>query len=401
MSPASRSLIVPTGNPLLERALRDKLARRSAHTGSLGELEPLALRLGLVQNSLKPRLLDPQLLIVASDHGLAVDGMPVPPGHGTADDVLRILRSQMPVAVFARDQGLHHLVVDAGVAERLPAHEQLLVRKIAHGTRNTRVTQAMTVEQAHAALRAGMEIGHALPGNAVACAGMGVGSHVSAALVLSRLTGVPLRDLMVSGTRTPTDELSRALILAQGAQARHRDVTDPVEVLAAFGGFEMAMLAGIMLTAAQHRCLVMVDGMAAYAGLMVATRIAPAVVDYVVFARSQRHEGLDQAMRLFHAHPLLEVGMHSVDGTGAALAWPLVRMAAALLTDVAEGEEAGPTRPSTGFVSLDDTDGMAAASTSDEALLRSLSDRSSGATAQSVTPTTNVVSSIRSKEPSP
>lgn len=371
MNTSSRSLIVPTANPLLERALRDKLGKRSAQTGSLGELEPLALRLGLIQNSLKPRLRDPQLVIVASDHGLAVDGIVVPPGHGTADDVMRVLHAQMPVSVFALDQGMNYTVVDAGVADRLTAHERLLVRKIAHGTRNTRVSQAMSTEQAHAALRAGMEIGGALPGNAVACAGLGVGGHVAAALVLSRITGVPLRDLMVSGTRMPADELSRALMLAQGAHARHRDVSDPVEVLAAFGGFETAVLTGLMLTAAQHRMLIVVDGMAAYAALMVASRIAPAVIDYAVFARSQRHEGLDHALRLFHAHALLELGINTLDGTGAALAWPLVRMAAALLTEVAEGEEAGPTVPSTGFVSLAATD-SSSSSVSNEALLAAL-----------------------------
>ena len=371
MTATQRSLITPTANPLLARALRDKLAKRSAEVGSLGELEPLALRLGLLQNSLKPRLNDPQLIIVASDHGLAVDGIVIAPGHSTADEVHRILTGRMPVAVLAPIQGMGLMVVDAGVADRVAPHDHLLVRKIAHGTRNTRVSNAMTVEQAHAAMRAGMEIGQALTGNVVACAGMGVGSGISAALVLARLADAPVRELLVSGAKMSNAELAHLLALAHGAQTKHSDVSDPVEVLAAFGGFEIAVLAGVMLASAQKRHLIMVDGMAACAALMVASRIAPSITDYCVFCRSQQHLGLTHAMGLFEASAVLEVGMNSVDGSGAALSWPLVRSAAALLTEVAEGDDAGPTVPGSSFMSLGDNDGSPAP-TSDDDLLRAL-----------------------------
>ncbi|MEW6703520.1 MAG: nicotinate-nucleotide--dimethylbenzimidazole phosphoribosyltransferase [Pseudomonadota bacterium] len=341
-----RSLIPSTSNPLLERALRDKLQRRSENVGSLGELEPLAVRLGLMQNTLKPRLRDPQLLVFASDHGLAVDGLTHPLRRTTAEQVHQLLRGQMPMAVFARIQGMELTVVDAGVSDRLTPHDRLLMRKIAHGTRNARVAMAMSLEQTHAAIRAGMEIGDQLRGNAAACAGIGVGAHESAALVLSRLADAPVRDLVLSGPRMDPNHLAHLLVVTQGAQGRHKEVTDPVEVLAAFGGFEIAMMVGLMLVAAGKRHLVVVDGMPACAALMVASRIAESVTDYCVFARSHGHLGLDQALHLFRSTALLELGMDSVDGTGATLAWPLVRSAAALLTEVAEGEDAGPSRPS-------------------------------------------------------
>jgi nicotinate-nucleotide--dimethylbenzimidazole phosphoribosyltransferase len=340
----TRSLIAPTANPLLERALRDKLARRSETTGSLGELEPVAIRIGLMQNTLKPRFADPQMLMFAADHGLAVDGISSN-ARSTSDLVRQALTGQLPVSVFARIQGLGLTVVDAGIAENLPPHPQLMARKIAHGTRNARVSAAMTVEQAHAAVRAGMEIADALPGNVRACAGFGVGSHESAALVISRLADAPVRELLLSGPDMKQDDLARLLVVAQGAQGRHRDVTDPVEVLAAFGGFETAMMVGTMLVAASRRHLIIVDGIAACAALLVAARIAAPVTDYCVFCRSHNHHGLDVALSLFHASALLELGMASADGTGATLAWPFVKSAGALLTEVAEGEDPGPSRP--------------------------------------------------------
>ncbi len=303
------------------------------------------MRLGLIQNTLKPRFRTPQLLIFAADHGLAVDGIGIPGRASTARLVHNLLTSQLPVSVFARIQGLELSVVDCGVAEAVTPHARLLARKIAHGTRSARATMAMSLDQAHAAIRAGMEIADSLVGNAIACAGIGVGSHESAALVLARLADANLRDLLISGPAMRPEDLAHLLSVLQGAQGRHKDATDPVEVLAAFGGFEMAMMVGVMLVAGSKRQLIVADGMPACAALMVASRIAPAVTDYCVYCRSHNHQGLDQALALFHASALLELGMESTDGTGATLAWPLIRSAAALLTEVAEGEDPGPTLP--------------------------------------------------------
>jgi nicotinate-nucleotide--dimethylbenzimidazole phosphoribosyltransferase len=342
---AQHSLISPTTNVVLERALRDKLHRRGELAGSLGELEPLAVRLGLMQQSLKPELRQPHLLIFAADHGLAVDGLASPHGHTTGQRVQQLLSRQLPVAVFASIHGWTLTAIDAGLAEQMPAHEHLWTRKIAHGTRNARVGPAMSVAQAHAAIRAGMEIADKLPGNVLGFAGLGLGGLESGAMIISRLAGVPVRELLQSRPDMDEVALTHLLVIAQGAQGRHRDVSDPVEVLAAFGGFEIAMMAGAMLMAASRRHLIMVDGMAACAALMVASRISLPATDYCVFCRSQGHQGLDFALNLFHTSALLELGMESTDGTGITLAWPLVHAAAALLTEVAEGDEAGPSQP--------------------------------------------------------
>ena len=341
----SRSLVTPTSNALLERALRDKRQRRNEQGGSLGELEPLAIRLGLMQNTLKPVLHDPQLLVFAADHGLAVDGITDAQARSTQDTVQMLLSNQLPLTVFARAQQIEVTLVDCGVAQNLPPHERLLMRKIAHGTRNARASVAMTLEQAHAGMRAGMEIGDKLPGNVTVLAGVGVGAHESASLVLSRLTDSPVRDLVVRGPQMDPDYLAHLMAVLGGAQRRHRDVHEPVEVLAAFGGFEVAVMVGVILMAASKRHLLMIDGAPACAALMLAARIAQPVTDYCVFCRSHGHRGLDQALNLFSASALLELGMESTDGTGATLAWPLLRSAAALLTEVADGEDPGPSRP--------------------------------------------------------
>ena len=328
------SLIAETSNPLLEQALLSKLAQRGDLGGQLGALEPVAVRLGLLQNSLKPRFRDPQLVLFAADHGLAVEGLPMAQPDQTAQLVQQVLAGQLPVAVFAQQLGLALSVVDCGVASQLPGHERLMQRKIAHGTRNARMGPAMSLEQAHAAIRAGMEIGDTLRGNLVACAGLGVGAHEAAALVIARLAQSPVAELLLSGREAESDALAHLMIVAQGAMGRHRDVTDAVEVLAAFGGFETAVMVGMMLVAASKRHLIMVDGMAACAALLVASRISASVIDYALFCRSRAHPGLAKALALLRAAPLLELGLDTADGTGACLSWPLVRCAAALLADL-------------------------------------------------------------------
>ena len=335
-----QSMISPTANPGLEQALRERLEQRAALSGSLGELRPLAVRLGLIQDSISPRLREPVLALFAADHGLAVDGIPMRRGRSTRDLAHLALDGQLPLASIARAQGMHFRVVDCGVADKLAPHANLMTRKIAHGTRNARVGQAMALEQAHAGVRAGMEISDNLPGNVLVCAGMGQGSEEAAALILSQLTDVPMRDFIISGPDMAQDELAKLLAVLQPAQLRHRDSKDPMEVLAAFGGFEIAVMVGAILVAASKRSLILIDGISACAALKVAVNIAPPVTDYVLFCRSSSHRGIDEALATFHASALLELGLESLDGTGSALAWPMLRSAAAVLGDSGEGSVA-------------------------------------------------------------
>jgi nicotinate-nucleotide--dimethylbenzimidazole phosphoribosyltransferase len=331
--PIQQSLISPTAHPELERALRARIDERAAQFGGSGELEPLAVRLGLIQAKASPRFHDPVLALFAADHGIAIDGIGTLWGRSTRQQVQLALNQRLPMSAFARIQGMQLKVLDCGLAEVLEPHAQLTARKIAHGTRNSRVGAAMTLEQAHVGVRIGMEWAEGLAGNVLACAGMGLGAEESAALVLARLTGLPLRDFLISGPDMRQDVLDHLLAVLQAALAKHPNAAEPMEVLAAFGGYETAVMVGAMLVAASKRSLIIIDGLAASAALKIAALIAPPVTDYAVYCRSHGHRGLDEALTLFHAAALLEVGLSSADGTGAALAWPMIRCAATLLNE--------------------------------------------------------------------
>ena len=185
--------------------------------------------------------------------------------------------------------------------------------------------------RSQAAIRAGIEIGESLDGNAVACAGIGVGSGQSAALVLSALSKVPVWEFVDAAPSMPEGLLDHTVLVLESARQRHIELTDPIELLAALGGFEVAMMMGLMLSAAARRFVIIPDGLPACAALMAASAVAPAVVDYCVHTRSNHLRGLDRALSLFEASVGAEVGMDAMDGTGATLTWPLVSTAASLL----------------------------------------------------------------------
>ena len=349
MAANAQALIPSVADADLEYALRERLSLLGEPAGSLGEFESLAVRMGLIQGVLQPRFELPHLLVFAADHGLAVDNIAGLGQRSTAQMVEALLSSRSPLPAWARLNGLQLLVVDSGIAEAIDSHPDLLARKIAHGTRNSRVGTAMSLEQVHAAMRAGMEIGDSLSGDAIACAGIGVGSMAAAALLVSCAADVELDALLDAEPGADAALVEHlALVLGQ-VRSRHSHLTDRIEVLAAVGGFEVAMLAGTMLAAAARRRLIVVDGMAACAAVLVARSIAPAVVDYCVFVRSNPRSGLDRALALLDVRAWGEPGLDSVDGCGAALVWPRLRAAAALLTDVADrsvalSDRVNPTR---------------------------------------------------------
>ena len=333
MAASAAALIAAADDPALASALRSRIEDCRGPSGSLGELEPLAIRLGLIQNTLAPRFPNARLVLFAADHGLAVDDVAGDQTQSTEAIVQALLEGRSPLARLADAQGLELSVVDSGIAATLAPNSRLLSRKIAHGTRNSRAGEAMTIEQAHAALRAGMEIGETLGGDAVACAGIGIGSAQSAALLLACITDTALDAFIDPGDDAGGALLAHRRRVLNDVRSRHGHLEDPVELLAAVGGFEVAMMAGLMLVAAGRRRLIIADGLCACAALVVACAVTPGVGGYCVHARSNELESLDHALELLGSEALGRPGLASLDGTGAVLAWPLIRSAAALLAD--------------------------------------------------------------------
>jgi nicotinate-nucleotide--dimethylbenzimidazole phosphoribosyltransferase len=336
--------IEATADSALAARLQHKIDQKTKPLGALGLLERLALQIGLIQRSDSLKFDAPQLVVFAADHGIAAEGVSAYPQAVTLQMVGNMLAGGAAISVFARQHGFALQVVDAGVAGDLANHPQLLQRKIAAGTHNSCTGPAMSLAQASQALQAGMAVVRGLPGNVVAFGEMGIANTSAAALLLARLAGLPLDAVVGRGTGLDDAQLAHKQAVLARALARHAEVHEPLAVLAALGGFEIAMVAGAMLQAASQRRVVLVDGFIAGTAALVACALAPAARDYLVFCHRSAERGHHLLLTHLQATPLLDLGMRLGEGTGALLAWPLLQSAALFMAEMASFESAGVSK---------------------------------------------------------
>ena len=333
--------ITPIADVALAQRLQHRLDQKTKPRGALGRLEALAQQIGLIQRSEAPVLREPQLVVFAADHGLAAQGVSAYPSDVTWQMVENFLGGGAAVSVLARQHGLSLTVVDAGVRHEFAPRAGLLNCKIAAGTASALDGPAMTPAQCAQAIESGREVVRALSGNVLLLGEMGIANTSAAALLLARLTGHAIAACVGRGTGLDDAGLARKLGVLRRVLQRHADAAQPLEALAAFGGFEIAMMAGAALQAASERRLVVVDGFICGAAILVAAELAPAVLDYCVFAH--RSDEASHALMLAHlnAVPLLALGLRLGEGSGAALAWPLIDSSVRLLDQMASFESAG------------------------------------------------------------
>ena len=331
----------------LAQRLQRKLDHKTKPLGSLGRLESLALQLGLILGTETPALLQPQMLVCAGDHGLAARGVSAYPSDVTWQMVENFLAGGAAVSVLAREQGLALTVVDCGVRhtfsprDSAPGQPRLLVRKIACGTADSFAGPAMSDTQCLQAIANGRELVQSLPGNAVLLGEMGIGNTSAASLLLARLTGKDIADCTGRGTGLDADGLQRKIDTLSAVLARHPDASLPLQALAAFGGFEIATLVGVISQAAAERRVVVVDGFITSAAVLVAHALQPAVLPYCVFAHRSGERGHGLMLDHLAVAPLLDLGLRLGEGSGGALAWPLLRSACTLMREMASFASAG------------------------------------------------------------
>ena len=328
----------------LAARLQALLDDKTKPLGSLGRLEALAQRLGLILGTEAPALRAPQLVVFAADHGLAAHGVSAYPSDVTWQMVENFLAGGAAVSVLARQHGLALTVVDCGVRHAFAPRAGLVDAKVAWGTADALQQPAMTAAQCAAALRHGMELVRRLPGNALLLGEMGIGNTSAAALLMSRLTGLDIADCTGAGTGLDAAGVQRKIDVLRRVLARHAQATEPLDALAALGGLEIAAMTGAVLQAAAERRVIVVDGFITTAAVLVAARLRPHVLQRCVFAHRSGERGHALLLAHLKAEPLLDLGLRLGEGSGAALAWPLLVSACAILREMASFGAAGVAR---------------------------------------------------------
>jgi len=336
-------LVAPVDEAVRAEAYR-RLDMLTKPQGSLGRLEPLAAQVCAIQRTLRIRVAQPLGLVFVADHGIAQRGVSAYPGEVTAQMVANYLQGGAAISVLAKLQGIDLWIVDAGVNADCRPHPRLVEAKIRRGTRDFIKEPAMTAKERDDALTRGRQVvAQVAPAgsNTLILGEMGIGNTAAAAVLMHGLTEIELAACVGRGTGLDDSGLERKKALLSQALERCNASGDPLQLLAEFGGYEIAMLTGAVLAGAARRMLVLVDGFTVTVAAALAARLDPGVLDYCIFTHCSAEQAHRALLDYLDVRPLLDLGMRLGEGSGAALALSVVRAAVALFTDMATFESAG------------------------------------------------------------
>lgn len=315
--------------------------------GSLGRLEKIAVQLAGITGSIKLQKQRKAVVVMAGDHGVCAEGVSAYPQEVTAQMVLNILNGGAAVNVLARQAGASVYCVDVGVKAEVK-HRQLLSCNVRRGTRNMAREAAMTLEEAYEAISVGIRIVDQLyqQGYRVFATGeMGIGNTTPSAAILSVLGGLPAIEVVGRGTGIDEEKLRhKAAVIERAIEVNKPDPQDAADVLAKVGGLEIAGLVGVILGAASRRCPVVIDGFISSAAALAAARMAPQSVSYMIASHLSEERGHQKMLECIGLTPVLHVNMRLGEGTGAALLFPIIDSAAAIVNEMATFDGAGISR---------------------------------------------------------
>ena len=339
-----RKYLIPPVSSKIEVDLKKKIDGKTKPPGSLGRLETLALQCGKIQNSLNPELVNPTILVFAGDHGITEEGVSPYPQEVTAQMVINFLNGGAAINVFCRQNNISLHVVDAGVKTDLPEGTGLINANIGRGTKNFCKTAAMSLDECERSIEKGAELSRTVPVstcNVIGFGEMGIGNTSSAAALTQRFTGLPVEDCVGKGTGMDDSGLEQKQNTIRQALEKHAEIKEPQAVLSTFGGFEIAMMVGAILESAVLKRIILIDGFIASAAFLAASRIVPEIKQYAVFTHKSDEQGHAEILKYLQVEPLISLGMRLGEGTGAAVAFPILQSAVSFLNQMASFESAG------------------------------------------------------------
>lgn len=338
------SQIEPIDPAWLDRA-RERLDFLTKPPGSLGRLEELAARYVAIRRELLPPLEKKWVVVFAADHGVVAEGVSAYPQDVTYQMVYNFLNGGAGINVLARHVRARVEVVDIGVNHDFGQRPELVIRKVAYGSRNLAREPALTREEALRALLVGVERAEEATTagvDALAAGDMGIGNTTPAAALAAVFTGRPVSAVTGRGTGIDDPAWMHKVAVINRALALHRpDAGDPVGALAAVGGLEIAGIAGLILGTAAARRPLLLDGFIATAGALVAAALAPAAADYLIAAHRSVEPGHQVCLDFLGLKPLLSLQMRLGEGTGAALGFSLLEAGVKIYREMATFAEAG------------------------------------------------------------
>lgn len=318
-------------------ALMEKIDNLTKPKGSLGRLEDLAMRIGLIQQTLSPELRHPQNIIFAADHGIVEEGVSISPKEITWQQIQNFLKGGAGINFLCRQHGFRLKIVDAGVDCDLPYEQGILDRKVRRGSRNFLHEPALTWDELEQCIESGAEIVricHEEGSNILSFGEMGIGNTSPSSVWMHLLANLPLEQCIGSGSGLDSDGIRHKYNVLKQAVEKYHGGESPLEVIRHFGGLEMAMATGAMLQAAELKMIILVDGFIMGNCMLAASRMYPAVMDYAIFTHCGKEAGHQLLLERLQVHPLLHLDLRLGEGTGAVCAYPLIDSAVRMINEM-------------------------------------------------------------------
>ena len=325
-------------------ALQYKIDQKTKPTGSLGVLEVLAKQIGMVFQTLEPKIIKPNLVVFAADHGIANHGVSNYPQDVTRQMVLNFLEGGAAINVFCKQNGIKLSIVDAGVNYDFPTNANLISAKIAKGTQSFLHGAAMSQTELQLCFNKGKKIVAALAKKGSNCIGfgeMGIGNTSTASVLMSVITGLSITDCVGRGTGVGDKKLIKKKEILKKAIENYSGEPDLNSKLAYFGGFEILQMAAGMLTAYQSNMLILVDGFICSVAYLIAFKINPAVKKNTIFCHCSAEQAHRKLLDYLEVQPILQLDLRLGEGTGCAIAFPIIQSAIVFLNKMASFESAG------------------------------------------------------------
>lgn len=321
----------------IKEALKHKIDYLAKPKGALGRLEEIAFRIGLIQQTLSPRLNRPYNILFAADHGIADEGVSLSPKEVTWQQTCNFLRGGAGINFLCRQNGFKLKVVDAGVDYDLPYEKGIIDMKVRKGTRNFLHEAAMTPEEMELCIERGatcVDSVHSEGCNVVSFGEMGIGNTSASSLWMASFTGIPLERCVGAGSGLDERGISRKYEILRKSMENYPGPHSTEEILCRFGGYEMVMAVGAMLRASELKMVVLVDGFIMTSCMLAASRLYPEVKEYALFGHQGDEAGHKLLLDYLGAHPLLNLGLRLGEGSGAVCSYPIVESAVKMINEM-------------------------------------------------------------------
>ncbi|MBA5792431.1 MULTISPECIES: nicotinate-nucleotide--dimethylbenzimidazole phosphoribosyltransferase [unclassified Flavobacterium] len=327
-----------------EDQILQKINLKTKPLGALGYLEEIAFKIAKVQNTLNPQLTNPTQIVFAADHGLAQDGISAYPPEVTHQMVLNFLQGGAAINVFCKHNNINLKIVDAGVNFDFIDHPQLIKAKAGYGTQSSLRGKAITKDQLEFCFNESIKIVNDVYEkgcNIIGFGEMGIGNTSAASLIMATLLKIPIETCIGRGTGMNDMQLQHKTNILKEVMQFHGTITEPLDILQTFGGFEVAQMCGAMLQAYKNNMLLMIDGFIATAAFAIAHKLEPFIMNNAIFCHVSNESGHKLFLDALNQKALLDLNLRVGEGTGCALAYPIIQNAVNFLNEMASFESAG------------------------------------------------------------